>query len=339
MLVETSLDDPRWFDLVLDSPAATPFHHPAWARLLADCYGFRPFVLAEESGTELVAGIPVLDVRLPLRRSRWVALPFTDELNVLARSGDDAARLVTDAATGRTAAGLPDLEIRAAVGAPAREMPGHAWTHHLALDHPAALLAQMDSSHRRSVRRACAGALRVRAARVERDVTSDFYALHVRSRQRQGVPVQPRRYFALLWERLIRPGLGFVLLADDGDRPVAGAVFLEWNGTLVYKYGASTPASWPDRPNHLLFWEAIRRASSDGAHTLDFGRTAVELEGLATFKRRWGASQEPLVYSLVGASAARTTERGVPRSAAAVLRRSPAAVTRLTGALFYRYAA
>jgi hypothetical protein len=338
VLVETSLDDPRWFDLVLGSPAATPFHHPAWARLLGDCYRFRSFVLAEESGGELVAGIPVLDVQLPFRRSRWVALPFTDELPVLARSHDEGSRMVADAATGRAAAGRPDLEIRAAVGAPAQEMPGHAWTHHLALEDPATLLANMDASHRRSVRRACAGPLRVRAATVERDVTSDFYRLHVRTRQRQGVPVQPRRYFALLWDRMIRPGLGFVLLADDGDRPVAGAVFLAWNGTVTYKYGASTPASWPERPNHFLLWEAIRRAGEGGAHTLDLGRTAVELEGLATYKRRWGATEERLVYSLVGGSRTRATERGVPRPAAAVLRRSPV-VTRLTGELFYRYAA
>jgi lipid II:glycine glycyltransferase (peptidoglycan interpeptide bridge formation enzyme) len=197
----------------------------------------------------------------------------------------------------------------------------------------------MDPSHRRSVRRSSARGLRVRTAAVERDVTDDFYRLHVRTRQRQGVPVQPRRYFALLWERLIRPGLGFVLLADDGDRPVAGAVFLAWNGTLVYKYGASTPESWPDRPNHLLLWEAICRGVGEGAHTLDLGRTAVELEGLATYKRRWGASQDRLVYSLLGGSRLRGTERGMPRPAAAVLRRSPAAVTRLTGELLYRFAA
>src|SRR2546430_13324141 len=42
-------------------------------------YGFRPFVLGvSEVPGELEAGLPLLEVKDPIRGRRWVALPFTD---------------------------------------------------------------------------------------------------------------------------------------------------------------------------------------------------------------------------------------------------------------------
>src|SRR5437763_11599971 len=60
-LHELELDDPRWRSFVAASPEATSFHNPAWAQLLADCYGYRPFALAALDGSgELQAGLPFL---------------------------------------------------------------------------------------------------------------------------------------------------------------------------------------------------------------------------------------------------------------------------------------
>ena len=55
--------------------------------------------------------------------------------------------------------------------------------------------------------------------------------------------------------------------------PVAAAVFLSFNGRLVYKYGASAASGLQVRPNNLLFWHVIRWAVEHGYRTLDFGRT------------------------------------------------------------------
>jgi hypothetical protein len=47
--------------------------------------------------------------------------------------------------------------------------------------------------------------------------------------------VQPRRFFRPLWSRILEPGLGRVLFVDVGSDTVAGAVFLTWNRSVVYK--------------------------------------------------------------------------------------------------------
>ena len=86
-------------------------------------------------------------------------------------------------------------------------------------------------------------------------------------------PVQPRRFFKLLWERIIAPGWGFLLLACKDDVPISGAIFLSWNGVLMDKYTAADQAYLSLRPNNLLVWTAMRWGCEHGYQTFDFGKT------------------------------------------------------------------
>ena len=82
-MIELDLDDPRWLELLDRSPAANAFHHPSWAKLLGECYGYRMFALARlDDGGRVDAGLPVAEVR-SFGRRRWTSLPFTDECTPL----------------------------------------------------------------------------------------------------------------------------------------------------------------------------------------------------------------------------------------------------------------
>jgi lipid II:glycine glycyltransferase (peptidoglycan interpeptide bridge formation enzyme) len=129
---------------------------------------------------------------------------------------------------------------------------------------------------------------------------------------------------------VIDANLGYVLLAEVGGAPVAGAVFLTYNRTVVYKYGASDSQSWRVRPNHLLFWEAIRMACNAGYATFDFGRSDMGDTGLRRFKDGWGTHEVPLVYATLADRA--------PGHAAGRLSVAARAVI-LLGETLYRYAA
>ena len=41
-----ALDDRRWREFVESRPDSTIFHHPMWAKLLADCYGYRAMAVS-----------------------------------------------------------------------------------------------------------------------------------------------------------------------------------------------------------------------------------------------------------------------------------------------------
>jgi CelD/BcsL family acetyltransferase involved in cellulose biosynthesis len=328
-VIELELEDPRWGELVVSCPEAGPFHLPAWARLLSDTYRYRALAIGvEDAAGKLVAGVPVLEVR-----GKRVALPFTDACGPLALSAEGLADL------SRTLAHAGGVEIRSAVAG--------AFEHTVAVQHLLSLRNDAElvyagfkkSQIKQSIARAEREGVVIRESDSWADLVRTFYDLHVQTRRRQGVPVQPRRFFELLWQRLIAPGHGFVLVAEHERTPIAAAVFLSWNGTVIYKFGASDETKLSLRPNHLVMWHAIRRACESGARTFDFGRSDLGNSGLRSFKSAWGAIEWPLVYSQFGGNSTYAGDGRAARALAPVIKRSPPWVCRGLGELLYKYAA
>src|SRR5262249_46596660 len=147
------------------------------------------------------------------------------------------------------------------------------------------------------------------------------------------------RYFRLLWQRLLEPGHGTVIIAELDGVPVAAAVFLASAETCVYKYGASDERHLDARPNHLLFWEAIRWAMARGCRTFDFGRTDLVDTGLREFKSRWGTVEREFASSVLADAPTRAGAGGVPPSLRSAIRHGPRFVPRVLGELLYRHTA
>ena len=119
---------------------------------------------------------------------------------------------------------------------------------------------------------------------------------------------------------------------------MAAAVFLSFNGTLIYKYGASDPAALGKRPNNLLFLEAIRWGCANGMESLDLGRTDIGHESLREFKLSWGAEERTLEYHELAEGEPSSNGLGMARRVAPLIRHSPPMVSRLIGEALYRYA-
>jgi CelD/BcsL family acetyltransferase involved in cellulose biosynthesis len=337
------LADPRWADFVATHPAATPFHHPDWTRLVAGCYGFRAFAIAVSDGTGAIrAGLPVVEVRHLRSGPKWVSLPYTDYCPPLASELQEEEQLVAGLQQASRVAGVRRVEIRAPIAGGSAAGPT-ALRHVLALGRdPAEVYAGFHRSQvQRNIRRAEREGLTVRRATRPDDLVDTFYRLHLRTRRRQGVPVQPRRFFRLLWENTITTGLASVLIVEVSAQPIAAAVFLAWNGTMIYKFGASDASSWSLRPNHLLFWHAIRAACEQECRWFDFGRTDIGQEGLRNFKLSWGAVEEPLIYGMLGGrpGSAPPAEGMAGRMLRPVIRHGPLLLCRVVGETLYRYVA
>jgi hypothetical protein len=164
-----------------------------------------------------------------------------------------------------------------------------------------------------------------------------FYHLHLQTRRRQGMPIQPRRFFDILESSLIEKGLGFVLLAYKDDKCLAASVFLHWKHTLTYKYGASAADGLNLRPNNLLMWNAIQWGCEHGYSMLDLGKTDLADIGLRSFKSSWGAEEVPLAYSTLPAEPASPVTGKLMPFVRKVIRSSPLWVCRATGALLYKH--
>jgi CelD/BcsL family acetyltransferase involved in cellulose biosynthesis len=331
--------DPRWLRFLQSDPEATVFHHPAWSQVLADAYGYRPLLLAQtDPDGEIVAGLPLVEHRA-LGGRDLIGLPFTDYCPPLARSAGDLAALSTSLVAWRRLGRVRTI----AVHGPLPVGPGIHLTQrgvrHILPLRPGSreVLDRLRGGPLdRAARKAQRAGVEVRISRSAADL-EPFYRLHLQTRRRLGVPVQPKRFIEALWRQVIGAGLGFVVFAVQADRPIAAALFLAWNGTLIYKFGASDSRSWALRPNNLVFWTAIEWACQQQYRQVDFGRTDVENQGLRDFKTRWGAIEVPLVYAHIASAPLRSRSSLPLRVLSTVIRSTPPIVCRAVGELVYRH--
>ena len=331
------LSQPAWGEFVASRPEATLFHHPAWAGLLAECYGFRAFAVTVSRHGALDGGAPVIEVASPLGRRRWVSLPFTDHCAPL--GAEPSADLVVALAEAGRSRSLDGIEVRA----PLFQGDAVQWTsahvrHELDLTPGAErVFAGFNKNHRRNARIAERAGVRIVRGSGADDLEV-FYRLHLRTRRRLGVPIQPRRFFRLLRERVLAAGLGFILTAYSGEVPVASAVFGSHNGTLIYKYSARDERYAKLDANYLLLWSAIRWGCETGHRLFDLGRSDLDQPLLRAFKDGWGAREDALSYAWIARGPMKTRARRLDGALGMVIRNSSPLLCRAVGELFYKYA-
>ena len=330
--------DPDWDRLVASHPGSSFFHSAAWAKVLCKTYGHKPISLLLSRNAEPVALVPLLEVSSSFTGRRGVCLPFTDFCDPLFFNGCDSAivsRPLCELARNRN---WKHFEIRggsssAPWATPSLKFYGHS------LDlrsGPEALFAGFAGSVRRAIRKAQLCDLDVQISQSQEAIL-DFYRIHTRTRRRHGLPPQPISFFTNIYDLIIKPGLGFVVLASKGSRTVAAAVFFHMGKKAVYKFGASDERHQDLRGNNLVMWKAIEFLAQNGFEALHLGRTSLENEGLRRFKRGWGTVEETIEYFRFDTRANDwiTARDNVSGFHNAVFARLPLLVNRLMGAMIY----
>ena len=331
--------DAHWIAYMNSQTKANIFHHPVWINLLANCYGYRPFIFAiRNRDHDICAGFPMMEIRNILKGHQWKSLPFTDHCTPLYSAKESFGYLIESLIDLYQKEKIPKIELRCELSPNfAFHMQTQYVLHTLELSRGADMVAsRFHATHRRNIKVA-----KNRGVRIEYGVKPEhikaFYDLHVQSRSRLGIPVQPWKFFELLGRTVIEPGLGFVLLAYMDKECLAGAIFLHWHQTLTYKYGASRINGQKFRPNNLLFWTAIRWGCENGFNLFDLGRTDCANNGLRTFKSGWGAAEIPLAYSFSSSGSSLPSTDKAVTILKSIIRKSPDWVCRIVGELFYRH--
>ena len=199
------------------------------------------------------------------------------------------------------------------------------------------LVTRFASPVRRAIRKAERSDVSAMIVR-NRQAIGDFYQLHVQTRRRHGLPPQPASFFLSIYEHIIKPGLGFIVLAQRGSRPIAAAIFFCFGKNAVYKYGASDKRFQELRANNLAMWRGIQFLARDGAEKLHFGRTEQENEGLRRFKLSWNTQEETIDYFRVDPSGrqclgpVQSHDSGLHKK---VFGRLPLMLNRLAGSMIY----
>jgi len=339
------VDPAAWDEFVEAHPLGSIFHHSLWHQVIRKTYGYQPLyhIIADRS-SGLRAGVCSVFVKSRLTGKRIVSYPFSDYCDPLVNDEAELDLLFDALERSRAELGARFFELRC-FRSPGRAIDSQAepeyYSHQLSLDR--GLGAIFRSFHKSSIQRAIKKARRVDieiSAGEDHEDLKAFYRLHLMTRRRQGVSIQPFRFFKNVWDGLHPKGMVSLLLARHRGEFVSGIIMGWFKDVAYFKFGASDDRLAHLRANQLLMWEAIRLAQERGCKRFDFGRTGVANKGLMQYKSRWGTEQSPLSYLRLPLD----QESGFLKDASTrslILKKSmmlmPSFGVRLTGELFYKH--
>ena len=333
------LEYPDWDDLLLTSDQSIFFQTSAWARVLCESYNYKPLYFITKDNGRLSSLIPVMEVNSFLTGKRGISLPFTDYCRPIADSEDQLNRLTEKLIDYGKQAGWKHLELRGGMNYLEKSPASATFVSH-SLDLSGGeqkIFKSFRDSTRRNIKKALKENIRVTFEN-SWEAIETFYNLNSITRKHHGIPPQPKKFFKKIFEYIISARKGFVVLARQQGKPIAGAVYFLFGSEAIYKYGASDKEFQPLRPNNLVMWEAIKWCASNGFKSFSLGRTEPENEGLLQFKRGWGAGEDVIKYYKYDfkKDSFLSKEKGI-KSTYNFFKIMPLPLLRLTGNLLYRH--
>jgi hypothetical protein len=324
--------------MVAAHPGSSFFHGSAWARVLRETYGHRPFYFCRSANGQLKELLPVMEVSSLWTGRRGVSLPFTDFCSPLRNGDGDGARLHDLARETGEERNWRYLECKS----DHHEWPGASpvlvfYGHVIDLDREQRTIFNgLHGATRRNLRTAEAAGLQITFGNSLESMRT-FYSLHNLTRRRHGLPPQGIRFFENIVRHVLGPGHGFIVTALVRNLPVAAAVFFHQGRQAIFKFGASDYAFQHLRPNNLVMWEAIKRYAADGFTSLHLGRTSLANQGLRRYKLGFGAREERIENCRYNFRKRAFTAESHParETYSRVFRCLPLPVLRLVGRILY----
>lgn len=129
------------------------------------------------------------------------------------------------------------------------------------------LLASMKAKTRYNIRLAARRGVKVRVG--DPHDLPLFYEMYTETSRRDDFIIRPFAYYQDAWGDFVEAGLACLFLAEYEGEPLAGLIAFRFSQRAWYMYGASTEKHRNLMPNHLLQWEAIRWAKSEGCSVYD----------------------------------------------------------------------
>ena len=277
-------------DVPAAATAAALFAAEPWRKAVEDAFdvSIRPFVPPSEP--DAVGWYSVLS---DLRGERVVSTPFSDFCDPTITTAEGWNEFADYLRSHRRPVTIRPFAHAIALADTSFERRGGLVWHGVDLSEGAERVWDgLSSKLRTSIRRAPKAGIRFRASSTMDDLAT-FHSLHVELRRsKYRMLAQPLHLFESLHQRF-GDDLVVLLAEDDDGTPVAGMVYLAWEGVWSYKFSASVPRNGY-RPNAALLMEACRLGADRGLRLLDMGRSDTDQPGLVSFKQQFASEERDL---------------------------------------------
>ena len=282
----------RWDEFVFACPQATFFHRAAWLELIEKQFGHRSFFLYAERAGQIVAVLPLAQVKSRLFGHALVGLPFGVYGGVATQDDEAGNALETEARRIAEELGAEHLELRN-VNARHADWPTQdlyvTFRKEILPEEEANMLA-IPRKQRAMVRKCIKNELK---SEIDGNVDR-FFALYADNVHRHGTPAMPKRYFAALL-KAFGPDAEVLTCSGPDGRPLSSVLSFYFRDECLPYYAGDDESARDLAANDFKYWELMRRACARGLKVFDYGRSK-QGTGSYSFKKNWGFEPTPLHY-------------------------------------------
>lgn len=273
---------------------------------------FCPSIISDENSSKMIFDA-VIDFG---RKNKWKTVEFRDNLGFLFKDTSSFSRQPSAVSLNSNSFIIHNLKLKI---------------------NPDDVFSKFRDSTRRNIKKSEKKGVRVDVCN-SLDAMKSFYRLNCATRKKHGLPPQPFRFFAAIFQHIISAGKGTIVLAFHQGKAIAGAVYFHFSAGAIFKYGASDKNYQHLRPNNLVMWAAIKWYAQKGCQNLSFGRTEFEHTGLRQFKSGWGAEEKSLNYYKYDLTQNAFVSEGAGiKTSYPLLKITPLPLLKLAGRLLYRH--
>jgi hypothetical protein len=295
--------DPRWNKFVENHPYGLICHLSEWKQVLENSFNHMKgyyFVLNDNSENKIQAALPVYLVKSIITGRRLVSIPYATLCDPLVSNDNEFNRLSNAAIELLDHTKSSFAEIRTLKSYPLLEqkefIDERSFKHHY-IKLESSIEEIKKGFHKKSVKSAInksmKSGLKIIDATNEKELKV-FYQLYFNTRIKLSLPPQPYKYFKNIWNAFSHSGKFCVLMAMHNNQPVGGLGFFKYKGRVSTEFAGWDTDYKAVKPNHFLYWEAIKKAYKEGYKVFDFGRTSCDNLGLLKFKKHWGTIETDL---------------------------------------------
>lgn len=340
MIEIVDFDEGQLFrDIKPDEEKYTIFHHKEWLSVLQKQYRCKPFYISNNNSNKAL--LPICEVKI-LGKKKWVSLPFSDYVPSVFESESELLKSLDYLIEKANLNGVKFIELKfdtLSHNKFSKKQVAYSHITQLTNDTETLFKSFKKTRVQQPITKSHREGINVTITNNYKDMEI-FYKLHLMTRKKLGVPIQPKNFFKLVYEKLIRSDLGFISIAEKDNIPLSAGIFAGFGKTLTYKYGASNPEYLKLRANHSMIWEAMKEAVNRDYKYFDFGKTDMENKGLRQFKLGWATKEFPVYYSYYPEVPAGETLNSINKKIVEpIIKTAPQFVCQILGELFYKYMA
>ncbi|MDI6731289.1 MAG: peptidoglycan bridge formation glycyltransferase FemA/FemB family protein [Candidatus Margulisbacteria bacterium] len=270
-----------WNQFASSQPDPQVLQSYEWGELKAQ-FGWQPVRLAIEDNSRIIAGISLLKREIPYLKHSFFYAPrgpivkYSNRellhflLSAIEKEADKhhAVSLKIDPPVDNDNREILDLLYKLGFEKSAKQVQPRA-TILLDISPPLEhILKGFEEKTRYNVRLAEKKGVVVREDKSEAGI-AEFYQLYLETAKRDNFIIHPLRYYQKIREIMLEKGLGTNFIAYLDNKPIAAVIIFCFGTQIWYMYGASASETRNVMPNHLLHWDVIRWAKSQGYKTYD----------------------------------------------------------------------